>query len=38
MAEYARIKELKKEAFSIKDFLDQMNAIHCIPVPLGKRK
>ena len=36
MAEYARIKELKKEAFSIKDFLDQMNAIDCIPVSLGK--
>ena len=36
MAEYARIKELKKEPFSIKDFLDQMNTIGCIPVSLGK--
>jgi hypothetical protein len=36
MAEYARIKELKREPFSIKDFLDQMNAIGCIPVSLGK--
>jgi hypothetical protein len=36
MAEYARIKELKKEPFKIKDFLDQMNAIGCIPVSLGK--
>jgi hypothetical protein len=36
MAEYARIKELKKEPYSTKDFLDQMNAIDCIPVSLGK--
>jgi hypothetical protein len=36
MAEYARIKELKRVPFSIKDFLDQMNAIGCIPVSLGK--
>jgi len=35
MADYARLKELKKEPFSIKDFLDQMNAIGCIPVSLG---
>jgi hypothetical protein len=36
MAEYAKIKELKREPFSIKDFLDQMNAMGCIPVSLGK--
>jgi hypothetical protein len=35
MADYARLKELKKEPFSIKDFLDQMNAMGCIPVSLG---
>jgi len=35
MADYARLKELKNEPFSIKDFLDQMNAIGCIPVSLG---
>jgi hypothetical protein len=36
MAEYARIKELKKEPFTLKDFLDQLNAMGCIPVSLGK--
>ena len=36
MAEYARKKEMQKENFSIKDFLDQMNSIGCIPVSLGR--
>jgi hypothetical protein len=36
MAEYARLQELKKEPFKIKDFLDQMNAMGCIPVSLGQ--
>ena len=36
MAEYARLQELKKEHFKIKDFLDQMNAMGCIPVSLGQ--
>ena len=36
MAEYARIKELKKETFELKDFFDQLNSIGNIPVSLGQ--
>ncbi len=36
MADYARMKELKKEEFKLKDFFDQVNAIDCIPVSLVK--
>jgi hypothetical protein len=35
MAEYARIKELKNEPFTIKDFFDRLNAIGNIPISLG---
>jgi hypothetical protein len=35
MADYARIKELQDEQFSIKDFLDQLNTIGNIPISLG---
>ncbi len=36
MAELARVKESRGEAFSIRDFLDQLNEIGCIPVSLGQ--
>ena len=29
-------KEMQNENFSIKDFLDQMNSIGCIPASLGR--
>lgn len=35
LADYARLKESKGEVFEVKDFLDQLNAIGCIPVSLG---
>jgi len=35
MAEFARMKESKKEAFQLKDFFDQLNAIGNIPISLG---
>lgn len=35
MADYARMKELENEAFRVKDFFDQLNAIGCIPISLG---
>jgi len=35
MAEFARMKELKKEPFLMKDFFDQLNAIGNIPISLG---
>jgi hypothetical protein len=36
MADYARMKELKNEEFRLKEFLDQVNSIDCIPVSLVK--
>ncbi len=36
MAEYARQKELQGEAFVLKDFFDELNAIGNIPISLGK--
>ncbi|MDX1408513.1 MAG: hypothetical protein R3330_10280, partial [Saprospiraceae bacterium] len=36
MAEYARMKELHKESFHLKDFFDQLNAIGNIPISLGQ--
>jgi hypothetical protein len=36
MADYARMKELKKEEFKLKEFFDHVNAIDCIPVSLVK--
>jgi hypothetical protein len=36
MMEFARIKELKKESFTMSDFLDQLNAIGNIPISLGQ--
>ncbi len=35
MAEFARMKESKKEPFLMKDFFDQLNAIGNIPISLG---
>jgi hypothetical protein len=35
LAELARVKESRHEAFSVRDFLDQLNEIGCIPVSLG---
>lgn len=35
LADFARIQELKKEPFHIKDFFDQLNAIGNIPISLG---
>ncbi len=35
MAEFARMKETKNEAFQLKDFFDQLNAIGNIPISLG---
>jgi hypothetical protein len=35
MADFARLQEAKKQPFRIKDFLDRMNAIGCIPASLG---
>ncbi len=35
MADFARVKEAKKEAFQLKDFFDQLNAIGNIPIALG---
>jgi hypothetical protein len=34
MAEYARRKEKQNEAFQVKEFFDQVNAIGCIPTSL----
>lgn len=36
LAEYARIKELKKESFVAKDFFDTLNSIGNIPISLGQ--
>lgn len=36
MADFARMKESKKEAFRLKDFFDQLNAIDNIPISLGQ--
>ncbi len=36
LAEYARIKELKKEPFVAKDFFDTLNSIGNIPISLGQ--
>ena len=36
MAEYARIKELKKENFQVMDFFDRLNKIGNIPIALGQ--
>lgn len=35
MADYARIKEVNGEAFTLKDFFDELNAMGCIPISLG---
>ena len=35
MADYAKMKESKKEPFLMKDFFDQLNAIGNIPIALG---
>ena len=35
MAEFARMKELKKEPFQLQDFFDQLNSIGNIPIALG---
>ena len=35
MTDFARVKELNKAPFQIKDFLDQFNAMGNIPVSLG---
>ncbi len=35
MAEFARMQELNKEPFQVKDFFDQLNAIGNIPIALG---
>ncbi len=35
MAEYARMKELQKEPFVLKDFFDELNSIGNIPMSLG---
>lgn len=35
LADFARIQELKKETFRMKDFFDQLNAIGNIPISLG---
>ena len=35
MAEFARMQELKKAPFQVKDFFDQLNAIGNIPISLG---
>lgn len=36
MAEYARMKESKNETFEMKTFFDELNAIGCIPITLGR--
>ncbi len=36
MAEYARMKESKNEPFEMKAFFDELNAIGCIPITLGR--
>lgn len=36
MMDFARLKELKKEPFQIKEFLDRFNAMGNIPVSLGR--
>lgn len=38
MADLAKMKERKGEAFSVKEFLDKVNAIGCIPVVLTQRE
>ncbi len=35
MADFARLQETQKQPFRVKDFLDRMNAIGCIPASLG---
>jgi hypothetical protein len=35
MADYAKMKESKKEPFFMKDFFDQLNAIGNIPISMG---
>jgi hypothetical protein len=35
MADFAKMQEVKKEPFQLKDFLDQLNAIGNIPISLG---
>lgn len=35
MAEFARIKEMQRQPFRVKEFFDQLNAIGCIPTSLG---
>ncbi|MCP4978789.1 MAG: hypothetical protein GY931_21800, partial [Maribacter sp.] len=35
MADFAKMKESKKEPFLMKDFFDQLNAIGNIPIALG---
>jgi len=35
MADFAKLKESKSEAFEMKDFFDQLNAIGNIPISLG---
>ena len=36
LAEFARMRELKKEPFRVKDFFDRLNAIGNIPISLGQ--
>jgi hypothetical protein len=35
MADFARMKEVKKEDFKLKEFFDQINAMDCIPLSLA---
>jgi hypothetical protein len=35
MADYARLKEIRNEPFSVKEFLDALNASDCIPTALA---
>ena len=36
LADYAKLKEERGEAFSLKDFFDRLNAIDSIPIALGR--
>ncbi len=35
MADYAKMKETKNEDFHLKEFMDKLNSIGCIPISLG---
>ncbi len=38
MADLAKMKERKGEPFALKEFLDQVNTIGCIPLALTRRE